>query len=144
MSHLRFKHALQTVAAQEFRAKAIKMEAILWRVKRRKKWQPLNVVPVIVRDENIRADGIVAVRQLLAQHAQAGSAIQDKLRAVGRGQFKARRVPGVEPRTPQKLNVAADLGIAFSKNQLPAGSCEPVRGFTAENGDLGHRKQRPK
>ena len=100
MSHLRFEHLLQTVGPEEFRPKTVKVEAIAFGVKRRKKRKSLNMIPMVVRDKNMRFGGLGSVRThpAVSQHAKAGSAVQDKLRAVGRQQFQARRVSAIAPR----------------------------------------------
>src|SRR5271157_6443379 len=43
--HLRFKHLLQGIPAKELRAETVELELILLHVERRKKGQPLDVVP---------------------------------------------------------------------------------------------------
>jgi hypothetical protein len=52
-----------------------------------------------MRDENVGVNPTIAVklRQAIAQHAQAGAAIQNETRAAGRSQFQARRVAAVPP-----------------------------------------------
>jgi hypothetical protein len=54
---------------------------------------------VIVGDENVRVRKVPCAggSSSIPQHAQARSAIEDKLRAIGGNQFEAGRVPAVAP-----------------------------------------------
>src|ERR1700682_5483863 len=81
------------------RLKAIKMEAILRLEEGMKKRDALNVVPVIMRDENMGVNPAVAMelRQAVAQHAQTGAAIEDEMGAVRSGDLDAWRVAAVAP-----------------------------------------------
>ena len=76
------------------------MEAVLRFEERMKKRDALNVVPMIMRHQDVRLDPHPALffRQMVAQHAQPGAAIQDKFGPVRCGQFQARRVPAIAPR----------------------------------------------
>ena len=47
--HLCFKDLLQAVAAQILRSETVKMECIVLRIKRHEKWDPLNMIPMIMR-----------------------------------------------------------------------------------------------
>src|SRR6516225_9733771 len=51
--HLRLEHLLQAVAAQEFRAEAIKLKFVVLDVERRKKRDSLNMIPVIMSDQYV-------------------------------------------------------------------------------------------
>ena len=84
MRHLRFKHALQAVVAQKFRAETIKVELAARGIERREKGNALDVVPMVVRDEDMRFQGRVCRLRgpSSAQHAQPGAAVQNERRAV--------------------------------------------------------------
>src|SRR5712671_7144217 len=93
-SHLRFKDLFQAVATQKSGAEAVKVELIIFDIQGRKKWNSLNVVPVIMGHENVGLWGVRSARSssAIAKHAQAGSAIENKLRAVWGNQLEAGRV----------------------------------------------------
>ena len=80
------------------------MKAILRFKKWMKKGKTLNMVPMVVGNENVGFDTSVALParpaivlrvQMIAEHAQAGAAIEDEMRSVRDRQFQARRVPAV-------------------------------------------------
>src|SRR6266446_2767543 len=75
------------------------MKFIVLRIKRRKKRNALDVVPVVVRNKNMRLRGSSLARRGAAvpQHAQTCAAIQNKLRAIRCNQLQARRVSAVAP-----------------------------------------------
>src|SRR6185437_6413015 len=82
--------------------KAIEMEMIA-RVKEGvKERQALDVVPMVVRHQNLRFDVAVTMRlhPLVAEHAESSAAIEDEARAVGSGDFDAGGVAAVAPRVP--------------------------------------------
>ena len=99
MGHLRFEDLFQAVRPEEPRAKTVKVEAVALRIERRKKRNPLDVVPVVVGDEDMRLGGLRSVRShpAVPEHAQPGAAVQDKLRPVGRLHLQARRVSPIAP-----------------------------------------------
>src|ERR1700730_4990737 len=75
------------------------MEAVLALKKWIKERDALDVVPVVMGHKNMGFDGVAAIcaRPAVAQHAHARAAIQDKTRAVWRGQFEAGRFPPEAP-----------------------------------------------
>ena len=99
IGHLRFKDTLQAARSQVLGPETVKMKAILFRIQRRKKRNALDVVPVVVRHENVR---LVLFRllcgfQVASQHAQSGTAIEDHAGARRRGQLDAGGIPAVAP-----------------------------------------------
>ena len=103
------------------------MEAVLALKKWIKERDALYVVPVVMRHKNVGFDGVAAIcaRPAVAQHAHARAAIQDKTRAVRRGQFEARRVTTVAP------------GVALQRRRRAAHSPEDQLGNV-----VGHRRRR--
>jgi hypothetical protein len=103
---------------------AIKIEAVLRFEERLKKWDALNVIPVVVRYEYVRVDARLGLRiapavvhhaQVIAQHAQPGAAIEDETHAIGTRNFHARRVTAVAPR----ISIRRRRGTADApENQL--------------------------
>src|SRR5208282_1346060 len=96
----------QAVPSKILRLEAIEVETVLCLEKRVEKRDSLNVVPMIVGHENVRFNSAVpapfrppAVEslQVVAQHAQAGAAIENEVRAAGNFQLKARRVSAIAP-----------------------------------------------
>src|ERR1700682_729112 len=76
VGHLLFNGALRPSRA----VRRVKKErAVLARIKRSKKRDALNVVPVEVRQENMRGDrsAVAFLNQLLAQVKEAGAAVKD-------------------------------------------------------------------
>src|SRR5437016_3585217 len=76
------------------------MKFVILRIQRRKKWNPLDMIPVIVRDQDVRLRSFSAIRRgpTAPQHAQPRAAIQNKLRAVRSDQLQTRRIAAVAPR----------------------------------------------
>ena len=75
------------------------MEFIILDVKRGKKRKALDVVPVVMGDKNMcarRAAG-VGWGPAIAKHAKTGSAIEDKLIAIGRNEFETRGITAIAP-----------------------------------------------
>src|ERR1700751_1073420 len=104
-SHLGFEYLFQAVAAKVLRTKTIKMKSVVFGIQRRKERHTLNVVPVVMRDQNVRlwiahtgCNHACGRRgPAAAQYAKAGAAIENKLCAVRRGEFKTRRVSAIAP-----------------------------------------------
>src|SRR6202008_697791 len=73
-SHLRFEDLLQAVSPQEFRAKAVKLKFVVFCIERREERDPLDVIPMIMSNKNVRFRGAAGARESLAisQHAQTG------------------------------------------------------------------------
>ena len=86
--------------------------------KRMKKRDALDVVPMIVRHQDVSVDAIVAaqIRPTIAQHSQAGAAVEDEPRAIRRGEFQTGRVSPVAP------------GIALQRRRRAAHSPEDQLG----------------
>src|SRR5277367_6342793 len=65
----------------------------------RKIRDPLNVIPMIVRDQNMRFDAraILLSGELIAQGTKAGAAIENERSSVGCGQFEAGSISPVAP-----------------------------------------------
>lgn len=59
----------------------------------------LNMVPVVMRDQDMGVNGTAAafLGEVIAEHAQTGAAVEDEVSAVRGGQFEARRVAAVAP-----------------------------------------------
>ena len=72
------------------------MELIAFTIERREKRNPLNMVPVIVRNENV-CFGISLAAPAAAEWAQARATIENELRPVWGGKLKARRVAAIAP-----------------------------------------------
>src|SRR5579864_279026 len=86
------------------------MEIILRQIEWSKKRNALDMIPMIVRDENVGLQRAVAfgIRPMIAEHAQAGPAIEHESRAVGRRHIQARRVSAIAPHSAiQSRNRAA-------------------------------------
>ncbi len=98
--HLRFKDLLQAVAPENFRAETIELKFIVFGVKRREERNPLNVIPVIMRDENVRlrAGAGAGSCPAAAQHAQSRAAVEYELRPVRCNELEARRISAESPR----------------------------------------------
>src|ERR1700735_385778 len=98
-SELRFKDLAKTTRPQVFRLKAIEMKAILRLEERVKKWNALDVVPVIMGNENVGFDAMAAVnlRPAVPQHSQPSAAVQNKPSTVGGFEFQTRRIAAVAP-----------------------------------------------
>src|SRR6185437_7718045 len=82
------------------------MKTIVCFKKRMEKRNALNVIPVLVRHQHVSFHSAVAAPsrpavmlrlQLIAEHSQAGAAIQNEVRVAGRREFEARRVSAVAP-----------------------------------------------
>ena len=99
VGHLRLKDSLQAVAAEEFRTKAIKVEAILRRVQRGKEGNALDVVPVVVANEDVGLEGERGrrFRPATAEDADASAAIEDEASAVGGEKFETGRIAAITP-----------------------------------------------
>ncbi len=97
--HLRFKNLLETVASEKFGAKAIEVKFVGFRVERREKGNSLDVIPVVVRDEDVRFRAVArgGSGPAGAERAKSGAAIEDDDAAVGRNEFEAGRVAAVAP-----------------------------------------------
>src|SRR5271169_2618399 len=52
--HLRLKNLPQRIPAKKLRPETVELEFILFHIKRREKRKSLDMVPVVVRDENVR------------------------------------------------------------------------------------------
>src|SRR5260370_34234362 len=76
--HLRFKDLLQAVASEKFRAKTIELKLVVFGVERREERYALNVIPVIMRHENVRLSASAGVGRspAAAQHAQSRAATE--------------------------------------------------------------------
>src|SRR5579863_3576592 len=104
--HLGFKYLLEAVAAEMLGTKTVEMKCVVFGIQRSEERNALNVIPVIVSDQNVGFgithaggdDASGGSDPAAAEHAEAGAAIQNKLRAVGRGEFEAGRVSAVAPR----------------------------------------------
>src|SRR5271154_1179998 len=96
---LRFKHSSKTFGAEVFRLETIEVEAILRLKKRIEEWNALNVVPVVMRNKNVRFDAMapVRLRPTVAEHSQSRAAVQNKSRTVGSYKFQTRRIAAVAP-----------------------------------------------
>ena len=75
------------------------MELVLIDVERSEEGQALDMVPMIMGDEDV---GLLGARGMLvvpaiAQHAQAGAAIENELRAIGSDEIEARGVAAEAP-----------------------------------------------
>jgi hypothetical protein len=79
--HLRLKYLLQTVPAQVFRAETVKVKMIFFVIQRRKKRNSLDVIPVIMRYEDVRLRRLLRVGRspAAAQHPQSSPAVQNDL-----------------------------------------------------------------
>ena len=121
---LRFEHLSKAVLPQEFGLKAVEVKFILCLEEGMKKRDTLNVIPMVMRDQNMRFDLVPGVRlhPVIAQHPQAGAAVQDELRSARRGQFEARRVSAVAP------------SVAIKRWRRTANSPEGQLGYV-----MGHR-----
>lgn len=66
-----FEHLAKAVAPQIFGLEAVKMKIILRQIEWTEKRNALNVIPMIVRDENVRLQWAVAfgIRPMIAKHA---------------------------------------------------------------------------
>src|SRR5579872_677606 len=152
VSHLRLEDALQAVAAEEIGPEAIEVKGVLRGVKRSKKRDALNMIPMIVGDEDMRADGVLTRRggPAVAEHAEAGAAIEDEAGAVRSNQFKAGSVAAVTKgdtvhRRRGPANAPeSQLGNALRHDCLekgalcPHGSRSPSgRNFLASGGSFG-------
>src|SRR5579885_3794155 len=75
------------------------MKLVVFRIKRHKKRNSLNVIPMIVGDENVGFRISPGLRNAPARTkgTQTCSAIQNELRSVRSDQFEARRVAAVAP-----------------------------------------------
>src|SRR5215470_20051542 len=76
------------------------MKCVVFRIKRHEKRDPLNVIPVIVRHQNVRFQASPRRRHTpaRAERPQSRSAIQNELRSVRRNEFQTRRVSTIPPR----------------------------------------------
>src|ERR1700733_9808747 len=96
---LRFKHLSKSIGAEEFRMKTIKVEAVLRLEKRVEEGNPLDVIPMVMRDKNVGFDSMptVGLRPTVAEHSQSRATVQNKRRTVGRYQFQTRRIAAIAP-----------------------------------------------
>src|ERR1700730_1710408 len=97
--HLRFHHLSKRVLAEVLRTKTIKLKMIFFVVEWSEKRQPLNVIPVVMGNENVClvAPALVRSAPAASKRAQTGSAIQNKLRSIGRDKLEAWRIATVTP-----------------------------------------------
>ncbi len=111
---LRFEHLAKAVRAQILRLKTVEVEFVLRFKKRSEEGKALNVVPVVVRYEDVRVDTALPMRLCpeIPQHSHAGAAIEDEPRAFGRRQLQAGRVSAIAP------------GIALKRRRRAAHSPE--------------------
>ncbi len=102
ISHLCLKDALQALGADEFRTKAMEAERIAGRIEGCKERDSLYVVPMVVRDKNIRVNAFSGPfrlrRPAIAQHTKPSTTIQNYASAIGSRQFDARRIAAIPPR----------------------------------------------
>jgi len=107
----------EAIGAKGLGLKTIEVEAVLRFKKRVEEGNALDVVPVVVGDEDVGLDAAAAefFAPVVAEHAQAGAAIENEFGVVGGGQFEARRVAAEAPGIAlERRSRAADS----PKNQL--------------------------
>src|SRR3974377_3984 len=92
--HLRLEYLAERITAQEFRPETVELKFIFLHVKRREEWQSLNMVPVVVRDEDlgIRRAGRGGSAPAANEGAQTGAATRNELCAVRAAEVQARAV----------------------------------------------------
>jgi hypothetical protein len=97
--HLSFEDLLEAVAAEVFGAETVEVEFVFFDVERGEEGDALDVVPVVVGDEDVGFWDAVAIRggQAVAQHAEAGAAVENDLRAVWCDQLQTGGVAAVAP-----------------------------------------------
>ena len=73
--------------SEMLRLKAVKMETIVRLEKRLKKWNPLNVIPMVMRYQHVGVDPAIALDlcPAVAEHAQPCAAIENEASAVRGG-----------------------------------------------------------
>ena len=144
---LRFQDLSQTVAAEIFRLEAVKVEIVLRQIERAEKRHTLNVIPMVVRDENVRLLGAVAIGicPMIPEHAYAGAAIEDETRSVRRNDIDARRISAVAPHSAiERRNGTANSpesqfcdvavhrrGFRLSEKSPPPPRCERLKSISS-------------
>ena len=96
---LGFKNLLQAMWTQIFGLKAVKMKTILGLEKGTEKRNALNVIPVVVRDQDVgfNAEAALIGSEQVAQAANSSAAIENERSAVGRGEFEAGSIAPIAP-----------------------------------------------
>ena len=82
-----------------FRLESIEMKTILRLEERMKKRDALNVIPVVMRDQDVSVDAAIAMklRQAVAKHPEPGAAIENEMGAIRSRDFDAGSVAAVAP-----------------------------------------------
>src|SRR3984893_11512490 len=100
--HLRLEHPLQAIVPHKLRAKAVKSELVARRIQRRKKWNPLDMVPVVMRDKNIgfylrfaSLAVLPGIGPAVSEHPKTRAATENEPAAIRSPQLKARCIAAV-------------------------------------------------
>ena len=115
---LSLEHLAKAISPEILRFETVKVKPVLAFEKWMEKRDTLNVIPMIVRYEDVGIDSAVAPPfrpaavdrvQIIAQHPQAGTAIKDEPAATGSRQLDTRGIAAIAPRiTFDRWRRAAD------------------------------------